>query len=71
MTEKQIKYMVDRFLGWNLPPDFSPDNGISFDPVANKGLEWEFLRKPSGTNLLNGEQAKAMIEYLTEGLPHD
>jgi hypothetical protein len=30
MTEDQIKHMANRFLGWKLPSNFSPDAGISF-----------------------------------------
>ncbi len=68
MTDRQIRQMVTRFLGWNLPADFAPDNGVSFDPVANKGTEWEFRRQPSGTNLLTGEQAEAMIRHMIDGI---
>lgn len=53
-----IKAMVDRFLGWKLPRDFSPDCGISFTPPANP--EWG----PCGTNLLNADQARQMLEYV-------
>ena len=28
LTDEQIKYMRDRFLGWKLPENFNPDNGI-------------------------------------------
>lgn len=61
-----VNKMVDRFLGWKLPADFSPDAGISFTPpfkseVMNK------LHSPIGTNLFNADQAKAMFEYCIEG----
>lgn len=60
MTEAQIKHMVDRFLGWKLPRDnFNPDCGISFDKK----------HEPSGTNLLNAQQADAMVRYMIDGLP--
>ena len=36
--EEQIKQMVTRFLGWKLPDDFHPDDGISFEPFFN--IEW-------------------------------
>lgn len=65
MNENQIKYMVERFLGWNLPKDFRPDGGISFDQVMPQGGH----RKPVGTNLLTATQAEDMIRHLTEGIP--
>ena len=53
-----VNKMVDRFLGWKLPSDFSPDCGISFVPPVTP-FSW-----PSGTNLLNAEQARQMIEHM-------
>jgi len=65
MTEDQIKHMVDRFLGWQLPKDFNPDAGISYArpdyPDSYPG--------PSGTNLLDAAQAEAMVRHMVEGLP--
>ncbi len=53
--------MVDRFLCWKLPKDFSPDGGISF----KEGAWW-----PTGTNLLHAGQAKEMLDHVVgEGLP--
>jgi hypothetical protein len=69
MTEQQIKHMVDRFLGWNLPEHFNPDDGISFDPIASKGTPYEFRRTPSGTNLFSADQADAMVRHMIEGMP--
>jgi hypothetical protein len=64
MTEQQIKHMVDRFLGWKLPKDFNPDNGIKYEPYARSpGFE------PSGTNLFDATQADAMVRYMIEALP--
>lgn len=54
--------MVDRFLAWKVPQDFSPDCGISFKPVNHPNC-W-----PIGTNLLNADQAKAMLLHVV-GLP--
>lgn len=53
--------MVTRFLGWRLPEDFAPDCGITFKPLVygDAVLSW-----PSGTNLLTGHQAKAMLEHV-------
>lgn len=56
--------MVDRFLGWKLPSDFGPDAGISFD--REYGEKWGM---PVGTNLLNADQAKEMLEYVVGGAP--
>lgn len=61
MTEAQIKYMVDRFLGWRLPRSFKPDGGISFDLVSARG--------PSGTNLFDANQADEMVRYMLDGMP--
>lgn len=62
-----VERMTQRFLGWKLPEHFNPDAGISFDPVFNKGHEFESRHEPIGTNLFSHEQAKEMVEYLLEG----
>lgn len=59
-----VNKMVDRFLGWKLPHDFSPDAGISFAKRYNVGTAFERNHEPIGTNLLNADQAKAMIEHM-------
>ncbi len=69
MTEAQIKHMVEQFLRWNPPETFNPDGGISFERVGNAGTPHEYQRRPSGTNLLDYTQAKAMVEHMLEGLP--
>jgi hypothetical protein len=69
MTEKQIKHMVDRFLGWKLPENFSPDGGINFRKTFNEGTPHEYKSNPSGTNLFDATQADAMVRYMLEGLP--
>lgn len=53
-----VSEMVNRFLGWKLPQDFSPDCGISFKQL-NYPSSW-----PIGTNLFTAAQAKAMFEYV-------
>lgn len=75
MNKQRIDRMVDRFLCWELPKDFAPDCGISFDGRQddewNKNKPW-----PVGTNLLTAEQARQMFQHVTaeefaEGLqPH-
>ena len=70
MTDEQIKHMVDRFLMWNLPVDFNPDGGISFDPDHFGG--WTpHRREPVGTNLLTATQAREMVLHMLEGLPKE
>lgn len=61
-----VKAMVDRFLGWKLPADFSPDCGISFKRESDYEHP-EFGRtklEPVGTNLLSADQARAMFEHV-------
>jgi hypothetical protein len=69
MDEGQIKHMANRFLAWKLPEDFHPDNGISFKPTFNDHMEPPMRHDPVGTNLLNANQAEAMVRYMIEGLP--
>ena len=65
MKYSQIKHMVDRFLMWKLPDNFSPDNGISaVRPNYAPEVSWE----PTGTNLLDATQAEAMVRHMVEGL---
>lgn len=70
-TDTQIKHMVDRFLAWRLPENFSPDDGISYEPIAGKDGPHPFRREPQGTNLFDATQADAMVRHLLEGLPED
>lgn len=54
--------MVARFLQWRLPDDFSPDAGVAFKPtqLQHDGVHpW-----PTGTNLLDYEQAEAMVRFI-------
>ncbi len=66
-----VKSMVNRFLGWRLPDDFSPDGGISFQKVGNAGTTYEYRYEPTGTNLLTATQATAMVEHMFEGISLD
>lgn len=65
MTKDQIKHMVDRFLGWRLPDNFSPDCGISYTPLSGPPQ----THKPLGTNLFDATQADAMVRYMVQDLP--
>jgi len=69
MTEVQIKYMVERFLGWRLPEGFNPDGGISFKKTFNDHMPQPMKNEPIGTNLFDFDQATAMVRYLVDGLP--
>lgn len=62
-----IERMTQRFLGWPLPENFNPDDGITFSPIVNAGTAHEYKRHPTGTNLLDYDQAKAMIQYIVSG----
>jgi hypothetical protein len=66
MTEDQIKHMVDRFLCWRLPENFSPDAGISY---TRPNYAASVDATPRGTNLFDAQQADAMVRYLLEELP--
>lgn len=70
MTDDQIKHMVNRFLGWRLPENFNPDNGVSFERFGNKGTPHQYERQLSGTNLFDATQADAMVRYMVESMPN-
>jgi hypothetical protein len=69
MNKAQIKHMVDRFLTWKLPSNFSPDAGISFKAEYNEHTSRPMRHEPSGTNLLDATQATAMVSHMVEDLP--
>jgi Holliday junction resolvasome RuvABC endonuclease subunit len=69
MNEQQIKHMIEQFLGWKLPADFHPDGGVSFKADFNEHTAHPMKHVPTGTNLLNYTQAKAMVEHMLDGLP--
>ena len=69
MTEAQIKHMVQRFLTWKLPENFSPDGGISFKPMFNEHTAHPMKAEPVGTNLFDATQAEAMVRHMLEGAP--
>jgi len=68
MTDEQIKHMANRFLGWKLPENLYPDNGISFKPPFDtepmRSRHW-----PMGTNFLNATQAEKMVRHMLDQLP--
>ena len=68
MNQNQIKHMTEKFLSWRLPNDFNPDGGIKFTKVSNPNTAYQYTYEPIGTNLFNCEQAKAMVEYISQGL---
>jgi len=67
MSDEQIKYMRDRFLGWTLPYDLNPDGGISYKR-SESAIKYNHPG-PVGTNFLNAEQAEAMVRYMVDGMP--
>lgn len=67
MTDDQVKRMVERFLAWKLPSDFSPDAGISFKAEFNEDTPWPMRHEPAGTNLFNYTQAEAMVRHMLGG----
>lgn len=71
MDNDQIKYMVDRFLNWKLPDNFTPDAGISFKAAYNENTPYPAKHEPTGTNLFDASQATAMVRYMVEGIPLD
>ena len=54
-----IKQAVNRFLAWRLPPDFAPGAGISFNPPGRERM----LLWPTGTDLFDATQARAMFDH--------
>lgn len=57
--------MVSRFLCWQLPDNFSPDCGITFKRTHSEtGPFGPQKREPTGTNLLDAAQARAMLEHV-------
>lgn len=63
----QINRIVNRFLSWRLPENFSPDGGISFKKHGNEGTPHQYVNSPTGTNLFDFTQAYQMVEYLLQG----
>ena len=68
LNDDQIKYMADRFLGWRLPENFSPDAGISFTAKYTSG-GYPMKHEPTGTNLFDADQAEEMVRYMIDGMP--
>ena len=69
MKPHQIKHMVDRFLSWKLPENFSPDAGISFKAVFNEDTSHPMKHEPFGTNLFDAAQAEEMVRHMIGGMP--
>jgi len=69
VTEDQIKHMVSRFLRWRLPDNFNPDGGVSFKRFFNEGTPYEGRHEPSGTHLLDADQAEEMVRYIVSDMP--
>lgn len=67
-TDAIITAAVDKFLCWKLPQNFQPDSFISFD--GKKHDTWGGYPNswPTGTNLLDAGQARAMFEHCLNDL---
>ena len=66
VTEEQIDGMVQRFLSWRLPKPWHPDNGISHE-LPNYAHSPTERNWPTGTNLFDAIQARAMILHMLGG----
>jgi hypothetical protein len=66
VTKEQIDYMVQRFLGWSLPETFNPDGGVSFKRATYGN---QIYPMPTGTNVLDCNQATEMVKHMLDGLP--
>jgi len=60
ISDIPVNEVTERFLRWKLPEDFSPDGGIKFQPPTSHN-DW-----PYGTNLLDFNQAKSMVEHILD-----
>ena len=60
---KVTNEMVTKFLCWKLPQDFAPDCGISVDGRCKDATGYE-KEWPVGTNLLDADQARQMLEHV-------
>ena len=64
-----INAMVGRFLAWKLPKDFYPDSFIIFDREKHDAWGGYPNSWPTGTNLLNVEQVRQMLEHVVGTSP--
>jgi len=61
VTEDElVDRLVNRFLSWKLPKEFSPDAGISF----YYRTDYDSPYWPTGTNLLTATQAREMVKHM-------
>jgi hypothetical protein len=73
MAKTMIDQMVDRFLSWKLPKDFSPDAGISFKPTKPDGYRegYEDGRKASKETIRTLAERNAYLEAEVKRLQGD
>jgi hypothetical protein len=64
MTDQDVQKMVQRFLSWKLPKNFSPDGGISFKATFNENTPHPMTHEPTGTNLFDAKQAEEMVRHM-------
>jgi hypothetical protein len=67
VSDAVIEQAVNRFLSWKLPKDFRPDGGVVFIPTKGRGYDSPYW--PSGTNLLNAQQAREMLRHVLSAAP--
>lgn len=72
-TEDLVEKMVDRFLVWPLPEEFSPSCGIAFVKSYQNMLGMQTREPgtpwwPVGTNLFGAVQAEQMVRHMLDGL---
>lgn len=69
MTDAQVAHMVSQFLAYQFPIDMQPDGGLILNPSYTAPNGELLPYRPTGTNLLNGTQAEAMVRHMLAGLP--
>lgn len=67
-TKRNLDAMVDRFLCWKLPKNFSPDSFISFTPEKHDTWGGYPNSWPTGTNLFDTVQAREMLSHVAQPL---
>ena len=59
MNDEQITKIAERFCAMELPRDFNPDGGISFEKPQHSNHQW-----PTGTNLFTVDQTIEMLRHI-------
>lgn len=67
-SKRNLDAMVDRFLCWKLPKNFTPDSFISFAPEKHDTWGGYPNSWPTGTNLFDAGQAREMLAHVAQPL---